>query len=241
MNEGGKEKDLPIPSPELVATLRTHRKRRPLTPLETAKEIDEFLRRRGRIEQLPVKEDMVREFRSLLKLPRSIQELLGWKGIKAGEIGSESGYWISMLDDVQDQQMLARAVLEKRLSSKEVRMIVRHKNRHRGKSIHECVNSVVGMRPIKQHLFITKISEKTLGILKGHLEEKGKKAEDILTEIFERVLPENSLLSIDLRDKLLTAFFKEEGYNALQNKTQELGTTLNNIVDVLVEHWLRGG
>ena len=226
------------PSPALLATLGTHKRSRPLSPLEAAKELDTFFERGGRLKQLPVKEDAIREFLSLLELPKTVQKMLGWRGIKRGEIGMYSGSRISALKKAEDKEALAKSAVERELGSKEVRRIVRHKLRHPKKSIGDCIETVVAMRPIKRHLFITQLSKEMLNKLEREAERLTTSTRILVKEILSKELPRGSLISLNLRESFIMLLLKEEGNQALVKLAKESGTSLEDIVGVVVSRHL---
>ena len=223
-----------IPSPSLLASLGTHKRYRPLSPVETARELQNFLEKGGRPEQLPVSEETIREFLGLLALAETVKKMVGWGGISKGEIGMYSGYRISMLEKREDQEILARAVLERELTSKEVGRIVRHRNRHPEKSIEECIETVMAMRPIKRHLFITQMSDETRRKLEQEARMRNTSITNLLEGILSKEFPSGSLISLSLREDLVTLFLEKEGNEALMRKWKELGVSLKEVLDVIV-------
>jgi len=222
------------PSPALLASLGTHRRYRPLSPVEVAKELQNFFEKGGRPEQLPVGEEVIRAFLSLLTLPDSVQRMLGWGGVGKAEIGMDSGYRISMLKRDDDQEILAKAVLERELTSGEVRRIVRHRNRHREKSIEDCIETVVAMRPVKRHLFITQLSGEALKRLEQGAKMRKTSTANLLQEILSEELPSGSLISLALREDFVMLLLEKEGNEALIRGVRESGVSLKEAVDVIV-------
>ena len=227
-------KEFVTPSSALLASLGTHRRHRPLSPVEVAKELENFFEKGGRPEQLPVGTEVIRAFLSLLTLPNSVQRMLGWAGVDKGEIGMDSGYRISMLKMVNDQEILAKTILERGLTSKEVRRIVRHRNRHREKSIEDCIETVVAMRPVKRHLFITQLSGEALKRLEREAEMQKISSANLLQEILSKELPSGSLISLTLRENFVTLLLEKEGNEALLKRVKESGVPLKEAVDVIV-------
>ncbi|MFB0523074.1 MAG: hypothetical protein ACETV1_04850 [Candidatus Bathyarchaeia archaeon] len=227
-------KEFVTPSPALLASLGTHKRDRPLGPVEVAQELQSFFRRGGRLEQLPVKEDTCREFLSLLDLPDAVQKTLGWGGVSRGEIGMYSGARISTLEKAEDEEALAKAVLERELTSNEVRRIVRHKNRRREKSIEECIETVVAMRPIRRHLFITELNEEVLKRLEKEAEARKVSTTNLLKEILSGEIPSGSLISLALRENFVMMFLDKEGHEELLRKVKEQRIRLKEVVDFIV-------
>jgi hypothetical protein len=223
-----------MPSPALLASLGTHKRRRPLSPVETALELQFFLGNGGKIEQLPVGKEQVREFLSLLKLSPMVRNMIGWGGIRDAEIGMDNGYRISMLKSEHEQESLAKAILESKLTPREVARIVRHRNRHPEKTLGECIEAVVAMRPIKRNLFITQISDETLKRLECEAAIKKMSTINVLQEILSEELPKDSLISVTLREDFVTLLLERKGYEALMRKVRDAGVSLKELVDVLV-------
>lgn len=227
-----------IPSVELLATLGTHRRDRPLSPLEAARKLDEDLRKGVRPEQYPVSKRTIMEFLSLLDLPELVQNLLGWGGVKRGEIGLYAARRISELKRREDQESLAKSTLERELSAIEVSKIVRYKRRLNKKSIEDCIDSVVEMRPKKRHLFISQIKEDVLKRLEENAVSEGIEINNSLLKILYTQLPEGALISLSLKENFVIIFLNEQGDKALKRKAQELVIPLEDVVNTIISREL---
>jgi len=226
------------PSVELLATLGTHRRVRPLTPLEAARKLDEELGRDVRPEQYPVSGYTIRKFLKLLSLPDSVQKMLGWGGIRRGEIGLEAAYRISTLKERLDQETLAKATVERELSQKEVSKVVRYKRRLEKKPIEDCIDSVIEMRPKKRHLFISQIKEDLLKRLEENAASEDIKTNNLLLKILYANLPEGSLISLGLNENFIMLFLNEQGEKALKRQAKELVVPLEDVVDTIISREL---
>jgi len=227
-----------IPSVDLLATLGTHRRDRPLSPLEAARKLDEELGRGVRPEQYPVSSYTIRKFLSLLNLPKPLQKMLGWGGIKRGEIGLEAAYRISTLKERRDQEKLAKETVERELSQKEVSKVVRYKRRLNEKPIEDCIDSVVEMRPKKRHLFISQIKEDLLKRLEENADSEGIETNNLLLKILYNHLPEDSLISLSLKENFVIIFLNEQGEKAIKRQAQELVIPLDDVVNNIISREL---
>jgi len=218
----------------LSLSLGTHKKNRPFGPVTAGKKLalrcehapKDVIARRYRISN-----EMLREFLSFSKLSPKAQQILdSW------DIGIDKIYRISMLKSAEDKDLLATALVEYDLSSKEVRNIVQLKNRNYSLSIPHCVDIVLKSRPVieRHHLVLTEIED----ITHRDIEEKAKthniSIEGVLRTTLEKILPINSLVTLTIKDKLVLLNLTEEGFQSFKAKADELGVELNNLIETLV-------
>ena len=222
------------PSVKLLATLGTHRRDRPLSPLEAARKLEEELRNGVRPDQYPVSIYTIRKFLKLLSLPDSVQKMLGWGGVRRGEIGLEAAYRISTLKERLDQETLAKETVERELSQKEVSKVVRYKRRLNKKPIEDCIDSVVEMRPKKRYFFIIQLKEGLLKRLEENAGSKGIEINNSLLKILYTQLPEGSLISLSLKEDFVVIFLNEQGDRALKRQAKELVVPLEDVVNTII-------
>ena len=134
-----------------------HKKNRPYSPVEVATIIDRAHVAGTSLEDCAIKlkldgTSQVRRFLSILKLPQDLQDLVRW-GAGSGLIGFSAGYELVRLESEDDLRSVAMSILENGLNSKEVRQVVQLRNRS-SKSIEECLNEILGMRPSIQRKYI---------------------------------------------------------------------------------------
>ena len=93
-------------------------------------------------------------FLRILELPNDLQHLVGW-GSDKDCIGFSSAFEIVRLNNANDQRLVTEAILKHNLNSKEVRQLVQLKRRSQ-KTIPECIEDVLKMRPIikKRYIYI---------------------------------------------------------------------------------------
>lgn len=93
-------------------------------------------------------------FLQLLKLPDDLQHLVDW-GVSNTTIGFSTAVELSRFQVEADQRCVANAVLAQGLNTREVQQVRQLRERSR-RSISECIQEIVGMRPRveKRYVFI---------------------------------------------------------------------------------------
>lgn len=135
----------------LILSVGTHRAERPLSPLEVgvlvrkATERGADLREIAEATQLEGTTQLSR-FTKLLELPPDTHHLIDW-GKSIGGVGFTTAFEIARLSSDDDKRQAVAAVVEHGLSSAEARSLVQLRRRG-AKSIKDCVDAVIKMRPI---------------------------------------------------------------------------------------------
>ncbi len=128
----------------------THRKGRPLSPVEVgallrkARENDVSLADCAKAVQLHG--TSIQRFLRILDLSPDLQHLIDW-GSGKDFVGFSAAIEMTKLKDAEDQRALTAAIMTRSLNSKEVRQVTQLRQRS-GRSIVECVQEVLQMRPI---------------------------------------------------------------------------------------------
>jgi len=137
----------------------THKKGRPLSPVEVGKLIHRIKKsENGSTEAcakaINIDKSGVGRFLRILDLPENIQHLISWGGQK-GSIGFSAATQLTRFKDVEDQEIIAKSILSGGLSSREIGQVAQLRIRS-GREIGECLKEVLGMRPEieKRHVFI---------------------------------------------------------------------------------------
>ena len=142
----------------------THKKGRPLSPIEVGSHL-----RRARADGVSLSDCAIAvdlngtghigRFLRILDLPQDLQHLVDW-GAGKGFIGFSLAVELTRISGPDDQRVVAKAILEDRLSSKEVRQVGQLRNRS-GKHIGDCIKEVVGMRPTfdRRYVFIGSVAD----------------------------------------------------------------------------------
>ena len=225
----------------LLLSVGTRKKWRALDPITAAKTIESMCKSSSQSEvarKLSVSQETIREFRSLLKLPESVQKL-----IKARKIGIDAGYRISLMKSKDEQEILAKAIIGKRITSKEVRgMIQSLKKRNPHMPISECIELAIKYRPIieEEHLVVTGIQRNTLSALKKSSEKSGILVDDLIKRILTEIMQsERDIISVKILDGVAILALKKDGFKALRAESQKSKIKMDNLVETLVERWLQ--
>lgn len=144
----------------------THKKGRPLSPVEVGKLI-------CRVKEAGVSTDDcaktinldksgVGRFLRILDLPEDIQHLVSWGGQK-GFISFSAATQLMRFEDAEEQRVVVRSILSDGLNSKEIGQVAQLRTRS-GREISECLKEILNMRPIieKRHVFIGTIDDQNV-------------------------------------------------------------------------------
>ena len=212
-----------------------------MTPIQAAQEIKlgmESLRigKKEVAKLLSLSGDkMVSELLSLLELPPSIWDAVGWEGRREGKIGPDFGYIISRLPSVEDREYLAKVVLESDLSREEIRTTVQLRKRNPGMNIEACVEKVVKIRPIVKPGFVV-VAQISPDLMNSLAQSRsGQEVHALLSEFLSKRLGEGGLKSVSLKDRFVILTLSEEGHLRFKNLSVELGVSPESILDALVE------
>ena len=172
----------------------------------------------------------------LVNLPEKVQ-----KSIKAGKIGQDTGYRITLLKDPKEQEILGDAVIKYHLSSGEVKGIVQNlKKRNPELPIEECIRLALKARPsiMEEHIIVTKIGTDTLESLKKKSRGEGVKVEELLKKSLVGLLSPQSVNSLKLFNRTVILALGKEDFRLFRNKAQEIKVKLENLIDALVKRGL---
>lgn len=228
---------------KLLLSVGTRKKWRPLSPITTAKILDEWCKTNSIKEvsrTLGVSSTTIQMFRNLLTLPESVQKL-----VDNGKIGRDTGDRISRLEDPIEQEILAKAISVGKVISDEVKnSILSLKKRNRDMPMSECIELVIKYRPIieEENLVISRIRERTLNGLKERSEASGILIDDLIEKILKETIPtEEGFISAKNIDYTVLLALKKEGFNAFKSEAVKSNIKLNNLVDKLIEQGLEKG
>lgn len=224
----------------LLLSVGTRKKWRALNPITTAKILESICKSSSQVEvarKLSVSPETIREFRSLLKLPESVQKL-----ITAGKIGIDAGYRISLMKSKDEQEILAEAIANKRIKTNEWRGIIQGlKKRNPHMPISECIELAIKYRPIteEEHLVVTSLQRDTLNALKKRSEASDILINDLMKEILTKIMPSTrDIIMVKIIDGAVLLALKKDGFKALQLEAQKSMVKLDNVVEVVMKEWL---
>ena len=144
----------------------THKKGRPLSPVEVS-----VLVHRARTagnslsdcaREIRIDESGLGRFLRLLDLPEDLRHLVDW-GSGPNVLGFSCAVELVRIQSAGDMGVVAHAVLEKGLSSKETRQVVQLLDRS-GRPVDEIIREVIGMRSIveRRYVFIGTVTERSV-------------------------------------------------------------------------------
>ena len=224
----------------LVVSLKGKRKERLMDPIEIATTLKLLC------DHMP-REEVARRFNiserstlwvylRLLSLPAKVQQHM-----RDGKIGMDSGYRISILRNMEEQEILADAVIKFRLSSGEVKGIVQSlKKRNPDLAIEECIRLALKARPFveEEHLVITRIKEDTLLALRKKSQLCQMSLEELVRKCMDEHLSPQSITLLRLSDSTVVISLTKEGFTAFRKKAKNLNIKSEHLVEFLVQRCL---
>lgn len=219
----------------LLISLKTPKKWRAMNPIEIAENLkilcdhfprSEVARRFGISEK-----STLWVYLRLLTLPERVQDL-----VRAGKLGMDVAYRISLLTDKREQEILADAIIEHRLTSNEVKGITQAlKKRNRNMPIEHAVSLTLKARPTisEEHIVVTKVENDTFNALMKKSQEKQMPIEELVKKSLVEILPLSSLSSLKMVDTMVIISLGEEDYETFRAKAKEKKIRLENLVDLL--------
>lgn len=135
----------------LILSVGTHRAERPLSPLEVGVLVRKATQRGTDLKDIAEATQLegttqLSRFTKLLELPSDTHYLIDW-GKSVGGVGFTTAFEVARLSSADDKREAVAAVVEHGLSSAEARSLVQLRRRG-AKSIKDCVDAVIKMRPV---------------------------------------------------------------------------------------------
>jgi hypothetical protein len=220
---------------KLLASIKTHRKERPLDPITVAEILGRTPSNAELARKLGITPRMVVMFKSLLSLPQDIQPYVKW----TGGISFDKAQRIASLRDIVCQQFLSKAIVAEpnAFTAPTVAKIVALKNNNKNMPIEDCVQRVLKSRPIveNRYIFVTGIEKSLSEAVSNRAAEQGISSVDLLKGILRQSLPsDESLLSAVTHDGSILLTLTVDGWQALRQKSGILGVPLDELVETLV-------
>lgn len=226
---------------KLLLSIGTRKKWRFFNPIKTAMIIDQLCNKYSQKEiakKLGVSKETIRQFRSLLTLSDKVQIK-----IKNRKIGIDMGYRISLLKDKTEQDILSDAIVDKKISSDEVRGIIQSlKKSNPDMSIIEAIDIAIKYRPIieEEQIIITKLKKDTLRkVLAVSKLQNITPSELIFSILGEKITHSDYVLSTHVSGESIIIALKTEGFNILTEISNKLKLEINNIIDEIISEGLR--
>lgn len=215
----------------------TKRKKREINDLEIAEEIDALYKRCSSLDEVArlirLSSEMVRQIKSLTTLEKGVKKLY-LDGILRGY---DIGYRILKLQS-KDQIILAKHVVDKHLTSEDVRAIVRYKIDNPQMPIERVINKVIHSKDKKIYVAYLVIEKDTFEKL---LEKnKNKSIAKILKPIFNKIIPNEFIVSFELNGRVVILKIMQEGLEEMRSKAKKLKVPIAKLADALVKEYLKG-
>jgi hypothetical protein len=217
-----------------AGTKRTAKSRR-VNILEVAKALRDLLGLRGSRDDVSnavkLSPEMVRQFVKLLSLTDKVKTL-----INAGLINSvDIGYRISKLSE-KDQIVLAEEVLRKKLTSEDVRDIVKYRIDNPSLSITRAIKTVVDSKVRKVFVAYLGVNKKTYERI--HQECRKWNLPVLIESLFEKVVGKRNIVFFRINGTVILIKVSEEGLMRMKSKAKRSKTSLPNLANVLVVEYL---
>jgi len=229
---------------KLLSSIGTHKRERPLLPVEVAKRIkilkDECTSLNEVSERLSLDAKLIGQFLSLLNLPETVHGIIGWGHTDKFRLGFTKASIIAELEDSNDQDILAKAAQISAFKKQEIRDVISLKKRNADKKIEECIESVLSFRPVieKGYMMITNIKPNTIKRLHSAIRGHSDKIEDLIKQSMETLLPLHSLSNVAIRENYVVLNLNEEGYKKFEKLPVELQTESHSVTDVCINKFL---
>lgn len=163
--------------------------------------------------EVGLNETSVGRFLRILNLPEDIRHMIGW-GSDRDSVGFSSAIELVRLQNPEEQRSLVRSILTDSLNSKEIRYVVQLRKRS-DKSIEECIEEIMAMRPTIERRYIL------IGTIK---DQKIERLLATLSQIDRDRLLRTCLERLDLTDVLgrlgvqTFTLIGDKGFNEVINK-----------------------
>lgn len=211
----------------------TRRKKRDINLLELSEEvkslyiINKSLKKVADI--IKLSPEMVREFLKITELEKEVKKL-----IKLGLITSvDIGYRMSKLSG-KDQIIFSKYIIEKKLSTHDVRAIIRYKIDNPKIPIEKATKKVILSKDKKVYVAYLGIEEDTFRKLLAINNPS------IVKNIFYNVIPKESIVSFEINGRVVIIKVLKEGLLEMRNKAKKLTVSLAKLADALIQEYLKG-
>ncbi len=222
-----------------LLSIGTRKKLRPKDYITMAKEFEDLRHQISDKEiahRFGVSSEMIREFRSLLKLPVAVQQL-----IKDGDITLVKGYQLSRLPRSDEQKTLALSAIEHKMSTPEVREVIKLKRRNPTKPLSQCIEIVLQTRPIIEELHIVgmEIQDTTMHKLRSEAGLSGRKSRDIIKDILYAGIPSlEKVESVVIKGNLALFQIDKNNFQRIREKAAIEQLPIGSLLDPLIINWL---
>ena len=228
---------------DLVLSVKTHQKDRPLEPIEVAKYITRM------IDELPDENllkisnrlglndaTQTKYFLKLLELPETVHYLLGWKVHQEEKIPFTISVILSELGNKEDMEYLVKAGLEHKFTKNEAMRIVQLKKKFPEKSADECIEKVLKIRPVivKGYMIINLLTEAILSKIEKIAREKNIEQKELLLDLVNKNLEKGKTESVKIKGKVVQLGLDGDGYRSILKFQESRKIRFNDIIEKLL-------
>lgn len=214
----------------------TRRKKRDINLLDLAKEIKSIYEEHNSLKKtsnvIKLSPEMIRQFLKINDLDGRVKDLIKKDLITSVDIS----YRISKIKE-SEQIILAKAVIDRDLSSNDVRAIVKFKINHPKIPISNVIEKVIQSKDRKIYVAYLGIEKQTFTSLSKKIPRKTTR-EKIIYSIFKKVVSSKQIESFRLNGRVVIIKVQKEGKNKLKNKAKELNVPLARLADALIKEHL---
>ncbi len=215
----------------------TRRKKRQINLIELAKEISSLYNEYRSLEKaakvIELSPEMVRQFLKINELDENVKQLVKDNLITSVDIC----YRISKLDK-KSQNLLAKQAISKRLSSDDVRAIVKYKINNPRLSISQVIERVIQSKDRKIYVAYLGIDKNTFDKYSYKLKAKGNGVNK-LESLFSAFISPRLISSFELNGRVVILKFHKEGIDKLRGKAKELKVPLARLANALIKEYLK--
>jgi hypothetical protein len=215
----------------------TKRKKREINILEVAEEMNRLYTKYNSLDKLSklvkLSPEMVREFLKINDLDKSVKDLIKNDSITSIDIG----YRISKLEK-RDQTKLAKHIITKKLSSDDVRAIVKFKIDNPGIPIEKAIERVIKSKDKNIYIAYLGITDSTFKQLCE--KHKSENLAVIIRRIFDKFIPRQSVVSFELNGRVIVIKVSKEGLQKMREKAKLLNVPLAKLADSSIKEYMEG-
>lgn len=229
---------------DLILSVKTHEKERPLEPIEVSKYIERLIKELPSENLLQISrrlhlngDSQTKSFLKLLDLPEKVHYLLGWKVHQEEKIPFTTAVVLSDLDNKDDIEYVLKAGLEHKFTKNEAQRIVQHKKKFPEKSIDACIEEVLKIRPVieKGYLIINVLKENILEKIRNIAKKNNTSEENLLLDLVNERLILGKVESVKIKGKVVQLAMDENGYRSILKLQEEMKIRFNDLISRLME------
>jgi hypothetical protein len=224
---------------KLLATVKTHRKDRPLDWVTVAEILQHTTSNQELAKRLGVTPRLVGMIKGLLSLPEEIKTYVRTKQIDS----LDKAVRIASLKNSGDQLFLSKAIVAdpSTFTAPIVTKAVALRNGNKDISIAECIARVLKSKPIREnrYVLVTTIGKSLSENASERLTKQGTSFLDFLKGVVRQsLLSDKDLLSLATHNGLILLTLTPDGWQALRQKSGSLGVPLDELIETLLRHAL---